>query len=135
MMDQSMTKLQEIWQQDQDSEEILNEYLSKEYPFEESFDDIQLKVHRWVSAFETSFVNYTLDTNHPMKVYAVIIGDKRGWYGHPVLRKTKPEAEAEAAEIAKRWTEENDDDEYTLHEDGKWKSKDDYIYVQEYELK
>jgi hypothetical protein len=70
-----------------------------------------------------------------MKIYAIVIGDKNMWYFHSVLFTIESEAHKEAAEIAKRWTMENDDEEYTLHEDGKWKSKDDYIYVQEYELK
>ena len=70
-----------------------------------------------------------------MKIYAVVIGDKNMWYFHSVLFTIESEAKKEAAEIAKRWTMENDDEEYTLHADGVWRSKTDYIAVREYELR
>ena len=70
-----------------------------------------------------------------MKIYAIVIGDKNMWYFHSVLFTIESEARKEAAEIAKRWTMENDHEEYTLHTDGVWRSKTDYIAVREYELR
>jgi hypothetical protein len=43
----AMYAMNEIWLQDNDNHVDLNTFLSKEYPFEESFDDMVLLIKKW----------------------------------------------------------------------------------------
>ena len=43
----AMFKMNEIWLQDSDNEIDLNSILAKDYPFDESFDDMVLLIKKW----------------------------------------------------------------------------------------
>lgn len=65
MLDHAFQKLNEVWAEDSQNEIDLNDYLSRLFPFDKSFDELGMDVREWVRDFSIKALDQEIDPNEP----------------------------------------------------------------------
>jgi hypothetical protein len=105
MFDHAAENLNLLWGQDQDNDVELNMYLSRFYPFNRSFDDLQLDIREWVRDFSKRLAEMQDNTlrNDLTKIISVFINKYgKSLAAHPHIKQVENDILGELSEsIAK----------------------------------